>query len=154
MPGALIQRLVELIEKLEILSVASGKGDMRWWQALCRLQLKRMHDTGKPAQEALQLSASSSGTPLEPANWGGDIHISYEGMHILELTVLAGWRRIDSEAFLETGSLRAGLTRGFPPGPECRVLVTQSDLGMLPGLEREQYSDWFIYSQAQRTFSH
>lgn len=154
MPDALIQRLVELIENLEIRAVASGKGDIRWWQVLYRLQLKRMHDTGKPAQEALQLSASSSGTPLEPANWGGDIHISYEGMQILELTVLPDWRRFDSETFLETGSLRDGLTKGFPPGPECRVLVTQSDLGLLPGLEREQYSDWFIYSQAQRTSSH
>lgn len=158
-PPAVTRAVLALVRGLELPAVASGYKAMELWTGLCALQMERVAATGRPPAEALALFSADGGIPLRPEDWGGDVHVSWEGMCMATLVMKPGWRVFAPERAGEDGSLLMGLRDGgpyeaprvrFANGLECSigrclVLVVPDDYGELGCTWRFVVDDWFIY---------
>ena len=142
MTEKVICRIVTIVKEMNIETFAAEERGEGLWLALCELQLERAGRNGTP----LRMFSSDAGVPFDPLSIGCDIHVSCEGMVIGELTVLPTWREFNKYKAEENKSLQAGLGGyQFNEYPECRILISQIDFGVIKGFEKETIGNWYIY---------
>lgn len=111
---ALFNLIQDLIGRTNVQSVSCPLKDYALWRLLVEQQVRRAELCGKPPQEAFRLSGPDSGLPLVMAkDWGGEVHIPYEGACTGSLFIKPGWRKFSFEDMQFT----------------CQYLLTQEDYG-------------------------
>ncbi|WP_374355845.1 hypothetical protein [Chitinimonas sp.] len=146
-PLALAARIAQLVEDWGLESVSTSGGGIDYWNMLCRMQLSAADRTGLPPAEALSLFACDRGVPIVAADWGGDIHVSWEGMCISELTVLPPWWNVNQALWETEAPIAPALWR---PLSLCVILVSPADLGERRDMVCERYPGWWLYRPEQR----
>jgi hypothetical protein len=118
--------------------------DYALWRGLVSEQVKRAAAEGVAPQEALFLAGPDSGAPYVPAaDWGGELHIPYEGACDADVFVLPDWHGWDRISAAYAKSAIAGV-----PNHKCRkVLISARDLGQFEAEERVTCDGWFVYTQ-------
>jgi hypothetical protein len=93
-PAVIFDVIVELIGRDDVRSVSCPFDDPAIWRALVARQVERARATGLPLQEAFALCGPDSGLNQVPfRDWGGKIHIPYEGACGGDLFILPSWHR-------------------------------------------------------------
>jgi len=128
----------ELIAREAIQSVACLQKDYGLWRLLIEQQVRRSELTSKPLQEAFKLSGPDNLFPFDVAkDWGGEVHIPYEGVCNGDIFIGAEWRRFRFEAMKST----------------CQFLLTQEDYGEQECAYRTIVDDWVLYEFKGRYIS-
>ena len=142
-----VMSLIEdLITRENVQSVSVNVRDHRMWRRLVQEQLVRSDRTGYPPAEAFTLSGASGGAvPYE--DWGGDIHVTYDGWRMADLIV--GWPRTWPEQDKEGGSLTDVVCytgESLKRGDICHYVLLHKDIGPLKSATRTVVGDgWFLY---------
>lgn len=159
LPPSVSTAIVRLVKALELPAVAADERGFDLWHGLCELQMQRADATGQAPDDALALFASDNGIPLQPPDWGGAVHVSWEGMRVATVMVMPEWRTFEPARAGDTGSLQLGLCAGefgdapivrFASGLECTrerclMMATRSDFGVLGCAWRLPVGGWVIY---------
>lgn len=141
-PDQLFDAINNLIAREDIRSVSCSLRNFKLWKTLVAEQLRRSAATGLPPKLAFGLFCADSGLNGIPVkDWGGDVHVSYEGVCAGDLFILPAWHRFSPERLAGTGRLSRALW-----GKQCNHLLLRSDHGELPGVSRELIGDWVLYS--------
>lgn len=110
---ALFQLIEDLISRETVQSVSCPLEDYALWRILVEQQVRRAERSGKPPQEAFKLGGPDSGLPFVVAeDWGGKVHIPYEGACTGGVFIKPGWRKFSFETMRST----------------CQFLLTQEDV--------------------------
>lgn len=135
------QTIIELAQRDDVRSVSCPFEDFSLWRSLVAIQVQRAKLMGLPPQQALRLSGPDSGLPgIEPEDWGGDIHIPYEGAAPGDLFILPDWWNFFAENAQANGSLTSAC--GSRP---CHLVLTAVDYGELSCAHRKVIGDWVLY---------
>jgi hypothetical protein len=141
-PDQLFEAIQNLIRRDDVRSVSCPFRDLRLWKVLVAEQLQRVAATGLPGERAFGLFCPDSGLDGIPVeDWGGDVHISYEGVCGSDLFILPSWHRFSPERLRETERLSTALG-----GKLCNHLLLRGDHGDLPGVSRTLIGEWVLYS--------
>jgi hypothetical protein len=135
-----------LIAKPEVTSVACGYNSYPIWRILCEEQIRRAKSSGDVPGAVFRLYAADDCCYGDVGrNWGAEIHTSYEGMVIGDVTILPQWRRFDVSKAGEGGSLSAALRTS----DSCQFLLIPSsrDFGEIACANRTELDGWIVYSQ-------
>src|SRR5699024_5050583 len=120
------QSIIELAERSDIHSIACYFDDFELWEALLKEQVRRAKSTGREPQDAFYLCGPDKGvrgitgeptlddeslTPIPdergrfaPDQWGGEIHVPYEGITGADLLVLPNWHNVFPESLSKPDS--------------------------------------------------
>lgn len=146
LPADLYRVICELITQEDVMSVSCPLDDYALWRALVTEQIQRSIRSGLSPQEAFTLSGPDSGLPMIPyLEWGGDVHIPYEGMCSGDLLIPPGWRKLDASR----GMGPEGRLSRVVGGKDCRYLLTDRDLGELECADRTAVGQWVLYRAKQ-----
>lgn len=122
------------------------------WRILVEEQVKRSQRLDLPPQEAFKLSGPDNGFGDDKLaeNWGGYVHIPYEGMCDGDVVFLPNWRIFNADKAGADGSLAAALRMNL-----CRYLFVPKErmLGELACATRKEIGDWMLYRQKARMSS-
>lgn len=114
------------------------------WRILVEEQVKRSQKQVLPPQDAFKLSGPDSGFGDDKLaeNWGGYVHIPYEGMCDGDIIFLPNWRVFHAEKADADGSLAKAMRMEL-----CRYLFVPKEcvLGELGCATREEFGDWVLY---------
>jgi hypothetical protein len=144
LPLAVIEKVGELIVRNDVHSVSCPFDDSRLWWILVGEQVRRATRLDLPLQEAFTLSGPDGGlwdTPIE--EWGGYVHIPYEGMCGADLVLFPKWRNFFPENAAHTGRLSTA-TRCC-----CHYLLSPRDFGELSFATRLRVGDWSLYQSRE-----
>ncbi len=147
-PRGVVELLCSLARRPDVKSISAAVKDYQLWRGLVWEQVKRSRAEGVPPKDALFLAGSDSGAGrVRAADWGGDLHIPYEGACEADVYVLPTWRVWDQVAAIEADSVLAGLLymRHLP-----KVLIATRDLGQFAAEERIVCDGWFVYLAGNR----
>lgn len=134
--------LERLIHLDSVRSVSCDFDDIALWRALISEQVKRARLSNLPLQKAFCLCGPERGLPDVPyEEWGGEVHIPYEGVCDGDLLIYPGWRRFTPERL--TGNGRLSYATG---GKCCNYVLVRRDYGELPGTVRQNFGDWTLYT--------
>lgn len=124
-------------------SVSCCAYDVELWQIFVAEQLARSHRLGVHNQAAFTLSGPDDGLPRELAvkDWGGCVHIPYEGACEGDLFFLPRWFNFRPDRAESTGRLRGALW-----GKHANYVVSARDWGEVAGATRKVIGDWVIYT--------
>jgi|GEM_PF-36023 len=136
--------LADMITQDDVHSVSCPFGGLTIWRILVTEQIKRSQRLGLPPDEAFPLYGPDTGLNDLPEDWGGYVHIPYEGMHDGEVVFLPGWRVFHTEKAGIDGSLAKAMRM-----QGCRYLFVPKsrELGDLPCATREKIGNWVLYRQ-------
>jgi len=138
LPESVITLIGELIESDNVQSVSCPFNNSKVWRLLVAEQVRRAEQTGKPLQQAFTLAGPDSGFGFDPADWGGEVRIPYEGVFMADLFVAPKWRNF----IRETNS--ATLSTSY------HYLLVQRDLGELHCATRRGIGDgWLLYESTR-----
>lgn len=127
---ALFHLIEDLISRETVQSVSCPLTDYALWRLLVEQQVRRAELSGKPPQEAFNLSGPDSGLPFVVAeDWGGKVHIPYEGACTGDIFIKPGWRKFSFDSMKST----------------CRFLLTQEDYGEQECASRTVVDEWVLY---------
>lgn len=144
-PAAIRGLILELVKREDIRSVSCPFPDYELWRGLVAEQVKRAQATGLPLQQAFCLCGPDSG-PGEATveDWGGEVHIPYEGACGGDLFIIPGWFNFASEKIKEGGKLRwATWGRG------CNHVLVRGDHGEVACATRTPIGEWTLYSSTE-----
>ena len=146
----LFQCIAALIKSTKVNSVSCPLYDFPLWRLLVTEQIKRSVQTGKPLKEALKLSCGEGSLLLtgadtrayanEAEDWGGEVHVPYEGACEADLFVMPMWHNFDMTKVGVDGSL---LMASY--WKTNRYLLSRRDYGEIGCAARSQVGDWFLY---------
>lgn len=143
LPDAVINTIGELIKRDNVQSVSFPFNNTKVWRLLVAEQLHRAEITGLPKEKAFALSGPDGGLSCNPPEWGGDVHIPYEGCCMGDLFIAPGWRNL----LRETNS--ATLSSSY------HYLLVQRELGELDCSIRHKIGDgWFLYESTRPYVRH
>ena len=148
-PQPLFDLISELIKGDKVSSVSCPLTDYALWRVLVAEQVKRSQATGLPPQEAFCLGGPDSGLDFKAADWGGEIHIPYEGALDGDLFIKPAWHNFDLEAARKSGRLSAGFF-----GRKCHYLLTKEDYGDLECASRIVVGAWVLYESKATYIPH
>jgi len=138
LPDSVIKLIGELIKHDNVQSVSFPYNNSKVWRLLVAEQERRAQQTGKSLQEAFTLAGPDSGFGFDPREWGGEVHIPYEGAFSADLFIAPQWRKF----FRETNS--ATLSTSY------HHLLVKQDLGELHCAIRRDIGDgWYIYESTR-----
>lgn len=141
LPADLFELLCATARREDVRSVSCPLQDYALWRSLVSEQVRRAQSANVAAQEALFLAGPDSGIPdVAAEDWGGDIHIPYEGACEADLFVKPDWHGFDRYAAAEAGTARAGFF-----GKAHRCVLTRVDLGIFDKDERVMCGEWYLY---------
>lgn len=139
-----LKKLVQIISQHDVNSVSCPFGVFAIWRILVEEQVKRSISSGLPAQETFALYGPDRnlGDDCCPEDWGGYVHIPYEGMCDADVIFLPNWRVFHIEHSGLSGSLAKTLSMEF-----CRYLFVPKarDFGELECASREELGNWVLY---------
>lgn len=138
LPDSVIQLIGELIKRDNVQSVSCPYNNSKVWRLLVAEQTRRAQQTGKSQQEAFTLAGPDGGFGFDPREWGGEVHVPYEGACTADLFIAPKWRRF----IPETNS--ATLSKSY------HYLLVQRDLGELHCANRRVIGDgWYLYESTR-----
>lgn len=141
LPQDLFQLVEELVTREEVQSVSCPFDDFALWRVLVTEQVRRSGKLGMPPQQAFTLSGPDSGLRHVAAkDWGGEIHIPYEGACGGDLLILPEWRNFFPEAAMGSKGRLSSAAR-----EPCHYVLTTRDYGELDAATRETCGEWFLY---------
>lgn len=140
-PPPLFEAIVDLTGRDDVRSVSCPFTDSALWRVLVKQQIQRAAATGLPLQEAYGLCGPDSGLPdVAAADWGGAIHIPYEGTCGADLFILSAWHRFFAEKVRDGGKLRWAVCKS------CHHILLHGDYGELACATRRVIGDWTLYT--------
>ena len=135
------QTIVELAQRNDVRSISCPFEDSELWRSLVAIQVQRAKTMGVSPEQALRLSGPDSGLPgIAPEDWGGDIHIPYEGAASGDLFILPDWWNFFPDNAQAGGSLMSACG-----GRPCHLVLTAVDYGELDSAHRKVIGDWVLY---------
>ena len=141
LPPDVAELIKELIKRPDVQSVSMPYADEEVWRALVVEQLERAQRTGLHRQHAFSLSGPDGGLPFDPADWGGSVHIPYEGAAEADLFVKPPWYRFRLASAMETGSLTAAIG-----GKQCHHLFLEGEHQQVDCASRLVVQGWTLYT--------
>lgn len=142
----LYNMVAQIAAQSDVTSVSCPYGWFAIWRILVKEQVKRSQKLDLPPQEAFELSGPDNGFGDDrlAENWGGYVHIPYEGMCDGDIVFLPNWRVFNVAEAGASGSLIRALRM-----KRCRYLFVpkQRVLGELACAYREEIGDWVLYRQ-------
>ena len=138
LPESVIALIEELIKRNTIQSVSCPFNNSKVWSSLVKEQVLRAKQTGKPLQEAFNLSGPDSGFSFDPTDWGGEVHIPYEGACVADLFVAPPWRNFIRE------TNHATLSQDY------YHLIASKNWGELDCAIRHDIGDGWLYYESTR----
>lgn len=151
LPESVVTLIGELIKRDNVQSVSCPFNNSKVWRLLVDEQVCRAKLTGLPNQKAFALSGPDGGLACIPSEWGGDVHIPYEGACMGDLFVLPEWRNLFIDKANKKGERAAlGDYIAYWNDPErgdsCHYLLMPRDIGELSCAHRQIVGDgWFLY---------
>lgn len=142
LPARVVQKVLELIRRPDVRSVSCPYDDRELWRELVAEQVRRAKLSGLHVQDAFTLCGPDGGlwdTPIE--EWGGYIHIPYEGLCGGDLLLRPKWRKFRVENGIRTGKLSIAASV-----PCCYYVLSPEDFGEVPFATRELVGDWVLYT--------
>ena len=141
LPDEVRDAIEALIEREDVGSVACALDDYWLWRRLVTEQVRRSQRSGRLPQEAFRLSGPDEGLRLVNAtDWGGEVHIPYEGFCDGDVLIPPPWRRFGSEHAGPGGRL------DFAFGScEARYVLTRQDRGEMACARRKVLGEWVLY---------
>lgn len=140
-PKVVFETIVELIYRDDVRSVSCPFADPALWRILVERQVQRATTSGLPLQQAFCLCGPDSGLPDVPfEDWGGEIHVPYEGACGADLFVLPPWHRFLSDKVRHGGKLRWAVQKA------CHHVLLEGDYGELGCATRRVIGNWTLYS--------
>jgi hypothetical protein len=155
LPDSVIELIGELIKRDNVQSVSCPFNNSKVWRLLVDEQVHRAKLSGLSLQKAFTLSGTDGGFSFDPADWGGDVHIPYEGACMGDLFVLPEWRNLFTEhakylgesATLGSYVIHEAHTQFMQP---CHYLLMQRDIGEIYNANRKVVGDgWYLYESTQ-----
>lgn len=138
LPDSVIKLIGELIKHDNVQSVSCPYNNLKVWRLLVAEQEYRAQRTSKSPQEAYTLAGPDSGFSFDPREWGGEVHIPYEGACTADLFIAPQWRNF----YRETNS--ATLSTSY------HYLLVKEDLGELHCAKRRVIGDgWYLYESTR-----
>jgi NAD-dependent SIR2 family protein deacetylase len=154
-PTELFNLIMAFARRPEISSVSIPHTDFKLWRALVAEQVKRAKVADPDSAKVFELNGPDGGIPYVNAGyerldleWGGDVHVPYEGACGSDLFVQPNWFQINVEKAQETRNFNEAVFGiwGDIGVKQCKYLMTHRlDLGELPSATRITYGDWAIY---------
>lgn len=155
-PPELFDLIVKNAERPDVRSVSCPFQDYWLWRELVGEQVRRSIEQGVPPQDALRLNGPDGGIPLvsnygrrPDLEWGGEIHIPYEGACDGDLFIQPKWFGFTFEQTRNDPPLRhPEFGNYFRVGQKlCKHLLTPShNLGDIVAATRTVVGDWVLYS--------
>lgn len=155
LPAPLLAVLEDLVKRDNVQSVSSPFRDFWLWHRMVVEQLNRAEKTGLCPEAAFTLSGPDSGIwPVPYADWGGDIHIPYEGACGADLYIKPDWRTTFPERDKNGGSLSEVFFYSAHPGmgTVCHYALTQEDLGELSCATRTEVGEGWVLYESNRPY--
>ena len=141
MDAGLFELIVSLSHRADVRSVSCPFDDRLLWRALVLEQVRRAALQGIAPAEALFLAGPESGlTDVAAEDWGGDIHIPYEGVCEADLFIVPKWHSFDRKGAAAAGTARAGVF-----GRAHRYVITRGDPGEFARDERMRCGESTMY---------
>lgn len=141
LPADLFQTIEGLIKLDTVQSVSCPFTDFALWRLLVTEQVRRAQRLGVDPQKAFALCGPDSRPPhVKAEDWGGKVHIPYEGALEGDLFILPGWRVFRPEHAQDGGSLAAALRVNH-----CQYALSPKDYGKLQSATRTRIGDWVLY---------
>jgi hypothetical protein len=94
LPDSVIKLVGELIKRDNVQSVSCPFNNSKVWRLLVNEQVHRAKLSDLPLQKAFTLCGPDGGFSFDPVDWGGDIHIPYEGACMADLFVMPEWHNL------------------------------------------------------------
>ena len=142
LPADLINEIMDLLKRDDVRSVSCPFQDYQLWRALVAEQLKKSEESGLPPRKAMYLCGPDDGLHHAPyGDWGGDVHIPYEGTTGADLFILPGWHRFFVEKVKNGGKLRWAVG-----GKRCHHILLKEDHGELACATRKRIGEWTLYT--------
>lgn len=139
LPEQVVGKVLELIQRDDVRSVSCPFGDPELWRGLVAEQVRRAKLSDLPPQDAFTLCGPDGGMCDIPFEWGGRIHLPYEGMCGGDVVLLPLWRKFFAEDAEETGRLSTAVRLC------CYHLLTPRDFGELGFATRTPVGSWVLY---------
>ena len=137
----LFKAIAELAHREDVRSVSCPFGDAALWKALVDEQIRRATAENLPLQKAYCLCGPERGLDHLPiADWGGYVHIPYEGVCDGDLLILPSWRKFSPERMGDSGKLSYACAKA------CNHIIVDQDYGELPQVIRCHLGGWTLYS--------
>jgi hypothetical protein len=141
LPEKLFNLICELIKSNKVQSVSCPFDDYALWRKLIKEQVHHSNKTGLPPQIAFYLSGPDSGLPdIIFEEWGGEVHIPYEGCTGGDLFIYPTWRRFRPEKVGSDGKL-SDATGGKP----CHFILIEGDYGEIKNTRKTSVASWVLY---------
>ncbi len=139
-PAEVLARIKELVTQSNVRSVSCLADHYGLWRFLVEQQVRRANNSGLPPQQTLALCGPDSGlTGIDANDWGGEIHIPYEGVCDGDLYICPARKTLNHE---HTG-LGGNLSWAF--GKDCHYVLTPIDHGYLGCALRTPVGSWVLY---------
>lgn len=155
LPSPLFEMIAQLIKRDDVKSVSCPFTDYPLWRLLVEEQIRRTQASGLPPKEAFYLSSCDGGQmnltgadsrryPNEPQDWGGTVHVPYEGATGGDLFIEPDWHRFPWALEGEGGKF----SRVSASKP-CRFLLSEKNYTNLECASRTQIGNWILYTDEQ-----
>jgi len=142
LPSGVLEVIRSLAARDEVKSVYYPFEDLPAWRMLVLEQVRRTARLGLPPREAFDLVGPDGGLGFDPRDWGGEVHIPYEGLCIRDVLVEPNWFYMA----LEESKPGEPLTTKWKEG-SCIYLLTRKDRGEIAAARRTVLSDgWLMYA--------
>ena len=139
--NGLFELIVSLARCADVRSISCPFDDRVLWRALVWEQIQRARIESVAPCEALFLAGPDSGlSDVVAEDWGGDIHIPWEGCCEADLFIQPSWHAFDLPSAQAAGSVRAGLYE-----KAHRYAIVKGDPGEFPLDERVRCGGWTLY---------
>ena len=155
LPAPLFETIAQLIKRDDVKSVSCPFTDFPLWRLLVEEQIRRAQASGLPPQKAFYLSSCDGGQmnltgadsrryPNEPHDWGGTVHVPYEGATGGDLFIEPDWHGFPWAITGEGGKF----SRVSSSKP-CRFLLSERNYANLECASRTQIGNWILYTDEQ-----
>lgn len=156
LPHELYRAIDDLVGRDDVQSVSCPVADFWLWRRLVTEQVRRGEQGRLLPQIAFTLSGPDeglAGIPVE--DWGGEVHIPFEGACGADLFIQPGWRKTFPEADESGGSLSDVVFytgECAEIGNVCHYLLTKKDMGNLRCASRKEIGEGWILYESNRTY--
>jgi hypothetical protein len=142
LPEPLFRLIADLARRDDVCSVSCPFDDVALWRLLVTEQLRRAEDSGLELQRAFALCGPDSGLDGVPfEEWGGEVHIPYEGACGADLFILPSWHRFFADKLREGGKLRWAVHK------PCNRVIVRGEYGEIACATRAEICDgWWLYT--------
>ena len=141
LPSEIVDLIGNLIRRPDVQSVSFSFKDESVWRLLVKEQLARSRSRGVHRQHAFALCAGDDGLPFDPEDWGGFVHIPYEGVCESDFFVKPPWRGYDLKAANGDGDLTSAML-----GKSCHHVLMKGTHPELESANRTVVAGWTLYT--------